>query len=140
MGAQLISLRKNPSEERSGRKILIFAMVFVIFILALTYYISNNFRIGVPWLILTLSYLHYEIYTQHYLQKGLAENGICNGNNLIEWDKIESFNWVIPKKSVGYGTLKIGYTQFYSYHIAYLSVGDEQKKDVYEIFHKMVSV
>ncbi|MDR3584931.1 MAG: hypothetical protein P4L59_06340 [Desulfosporosinus sp.] len=54
MGAQLIGLRKNPSEERSVRKIIIVAMVFVIFILAFTYYLSNNFRIGVPWLILTM--------------------------------------------------------------------------------------
>jgi len=115
-------------------------MGFVIFILALTYYLSNNFRIGVPWLILIISNLLYEIYTQHYLQKGLTENGICTGNNLIEWDRIESFNWVIPKKIVDYGTLKIGYTKFYSYHIAYLSVVDEQKEEVYEMFHKMVSV
>lgn len=138
MGTSLISLRKTSSEERSNRSLAVITIVFVIFILVLTYFLSNNFRIGVPWLFLTIFNYFYESYIKNYLQKGLMEKGICTGNNLLEWDRIESFKWVIPKKTVDFGTLKIGYTKFYSYHIAYLSVVDEQKEEVYEIFHKMI--
>ena len=79
-----------------------------------------------------------ETYTNHYLQKGLTDKGICTGNSLIEWDRIEPFKWVIPKKIGDFGTIKMGYTKSYSYHVAFLGINDEQKGEVYEIFHKMM--
>jgi len=140
MGKQLIKLNKTIVEERGTRTTIIIIITLLFYILVLTYYISNSFRLGLPWLMLIIFQLLYQRYSKKYLQKGLMENGVCTGSDLIRWDVIESFKWVIPKKEKDFGTLKMGYTKFYSYHVAYLNVLDEQKGEVNELFRKMTRV
>ena len=68
------------------------------------------------------------------------DNGVCTGSHLIEWNRIQSYEWINPRKKKDFILLKIGYSKLYSYQIAYLSVLDDQKEEVDELFKKMVRI
>jgi hypothetical protein len=138
MGKQLVKLRKTPSDLPGIRTTLIIFILFAIFIVTFSY-LSKNHRIGISWLILFAVQRLYERYTETLLQKSIMDNGICTGRRLIEWDTVQSYKWTISKTKQDYVTLKIEYSQFYSFHIAYLRVLIEQKEEVDELFIRMVS-
>ena len=90
-------------------------------------------------MIIVASFLE-SLYAFKFLQKGLLENGICFSHHLIEWNQVESYKWVTLRKKKDYSNLKISYRQFYSYHVVYLSVLDDQKEEVVELFNKMINI
>ncbi len=141
MGAQVVTLRKTFSEEHSTRITLIILILFIIFIVSLNQFLTDSHRIGLPWLLLmALGFLERSI-TEKFLQKGLMDNGICTGSHLIEWNSVESYKWVNPRKKKDYSFLELGYKSRLGFHKkTLLSVLDDQKKEVDVLFKKMTSV
>jgi hypothetical protein len=139
MGTQLLKLRKTYYEEHSIRSTLVGITIGSIFIIALNYLLNDGHRIMLPLLLLIVFGFLERSYTERFLQKGLMDNGICTGSHLIEWDRIKSYKWSIPRKKKDSISLKIGYYKFYSYQVAYLSVLDDQKEEVDEVFKKRTS-
>lgn len=140
MGNRLIKLKKTFSEEHGLRTILIISILVAIIIVVSTFFFSNSHRIGIPWLIVIAFAFIDQLYATRFLQNDLLENGICSGNLLIEWDRVQSYKWVIPRKKKDYSSIKIEYSKYYSFQIAYLSVLDDQKGEVDELFKKMTTV
>jgi len=140
MGKQLFKISKTFSEEHNIRNTLVVSLFGAVFIGVFTYFLSSNHRIGIPWLILLVVNFIDKIYLENILQKALLENGICTGSRLIEWNSVQSYKWVNPRKKKDFIYLKIGYSEFFSYHMTYLSVLDDQKEEVDELFKKMVSI
>ena len=103
-------------------------------------FFSDSHRISIPWLMVIAFAFLDQLYAIRFLQNGLLENGIFSGNLLIEWDRVQSYKWVIPRKKKDYSSIKIKYSKYYSFHIAYLIVPDDQKGEADELFKKMVRV
>ncbi len=69
------------------------------------------------------------------------EKGICINNRLIEWNRVRSYKWwTFPKKKKGFVTMEIRYSKYFFKHFDTLSVLDEQKDEVDELFKKMVTI
>lgn len=112
MGNRLIKLKKTFSEEHGLRTTLIISILGAIIIVVLTYFFSHSHRIGIPWLMVIVFAFLDQLYASRFLQKGLLENGICFSHNLIEWDRVKSYKWVIPRKKKDYSSIKIEYSKF----------------------------
>lgn len=136
MGKQLIKLRKTPSVLPGTRATSLIFILFAIFLGIVSYF--GKHRIGVSWLILVALQIMYSKFIERTLEKGLMSNGLWTGNRLIHWGSIKSYKWT--EKKEGYSTLKMGYFKYFSFHIAFLKVSDEQKEEVDELFKKMVRI
>ena len=138
MGHQLIKLKKTFFEEHILSSIMKVGAIALVFLVALTYLLNSKLVTPLPMIVVATALE--QLYAFRFLQKGLQENGICFSNHLIEWNKVESYKWVTPRKKKDYSNLKIVYKQFYSHSMAYLSVLDEQKEEVNGLFKKMVNI
>lgn len=68
------------------------------------------------------------------------DKGICIDNRLIEWERVRSYKWVIPRKKIDFGSMEISYSKYYVKHLISMTVLDEQKEEVNEFFKKMIRV
>jgi len=136
LGKTLVKLRKTPSVLSGIRASLVIIILFAIFIVIVSYF--SNHRIGIPWIILFTFQILYQKLTENFLREGLMENGICASRRLIDWDTVQSYKWMIPRARHDYFTLKIEYSKFYTFHVAYLKVFEEQKDEVDGLMKKMV--
>ena len=73
-----------------------------------------------------------------FLNKSLMENGICFDKKLIAWNKINSYEWVNPRKKKEFSYLNISYDIITFQKNAYLTIFDDQKEEVDKMFRKMV--
>ena len=69
---------------------------------------------------------------------GFMDNGICASSRLIDWNTVQSYKWTIPTARHDYFTIKIECSKFYTFHVAYLKVFEEQKDKVDGLMKKMV--
>ncbi|MDR3587225.1 MAG: hypothetical protein P4L59_18210 [Desulfosporosinus sp.] len=137
MGKTLVKLRKTPSVLHGIRASLGIVISLAIFIVTVNYF--GNHRIGIPWIILFTFQILYRKSTETFLQEGLMDNGICASRRLIDWDTVQSYKWTVPRAKKDYFTLKIEYSKFYAFHVAYLRVFEEHKEEVDGLMKKMVS-
>ena len=138
MGNQLIQLKMTPFEEHRAKRSRLTLISFTVFIVAVSIYLSNGQRIGLPWIIYNLFLIIYEKYKGSTLQKGFMENGIYTGKVLIEWGQVQAYNSINPRKMKGFLNIEIIYlTKFYK-HLATLSILEEQKGKVDKIFKDKV--
>ena len=140
MGNPLIRLMNTFAEEHNMRTTLIVFTLGALFIGLLTYFLSDEHWNVIPWLVLLTIGFFDRIYMGNFLEKALVEKGIYTGVYLIEWDRVLSFNFVEHRKKKDYIILKIFYRKFYSYHVTYLNVVNEQKEEVADMLEKMVSI
>lgn len=140
MGRYLIKLRKISPDVPSIRITLIAIAVYAIFIFSLYHFFSKSNSIGLQWIILIIFHLLYMRYLETFLIMGFMDNGICTGKHLIEWNTVKSYKWTIPTKYHNYQTLKIEYSKFYSFHVDYLKVFEDQKEEIEELLKKVVRI
>jgi|GEM_PF-1984171 len=136
MGAQLIELKKSSSEENSLRIDSIFILVATI-VFTVSTYLSGH-RLAIWWLFYFAYLLLENITMNKFLRKCLMENGISFDRKLIAWDKIESYEWVNPRKKKEFTYLNISYKTIPFQKKAYLTIFDDQKGEVDKLFMKMV--
>ncbi|GAB6172358.1 hypothetical protein JCM15765_18360 [Paradesulfitobacterium aromaticivorans] len=139
MGAQLIKLRKTSIGKKSILSTLVMFTV-VLSIIAITDLLSKSHKIWIPFLIYLVLRILSEKYLKKFMQKCLMDKGICIDNRLIEWDRIRSYKWVIPRKKMDFASMEISYSKYYSKHLIFMNVLDEQKEEVNEFFKKMTRV
>jgi hypothetical protein len=138
MGKTLVKLRKTPSVLPGIRAFLVIIISFAIFIVIVSY--IGNHRIGIPWVVLLAFQILYQRFTKNFLHEGLMDNGICASRRLIDWDTVRSYKWTIPTARHNYFTLKIEYSKFYTFHVAYLRVFEDQKEEVDGFMKKMARI
>lgn len=127
MGDQLLQLKTTPYEASRAKNSRITLILFTIFIVGMSIYLSYGQRIGLPWIIYVLFTVIYEKYKGNTLQKGLMENGFYNGKIVIEWKQVQTYNPLNMRKKKGFLNIEIIYlTKFYK-HLAIFSILDEQK-------------
>lgn len=138
MGKQLLQLNITPYEEHRVKRSRVILISFTVFIVAVSIYLSNGQRIGLPWIIYILFSIIYEKYKGSTLEKGFMENGIYTGKVLIEWGEVQACNPINPRKKKGFLNIEIIYsTKFYK-HLATLSILEEQKGKVDKILKEKV--
>ena len=138
MGTQLIKLRTSIEKNSILSTLVMF--IVVLSIIAITDLLSKSHRIWIPFLIYIVLQSLSKKYLKKFMQKCFMDKGICIDNRLIEWDRIRSYKWVIPRKKINFASVKISYSKYYSKHLTYMSVLDEQKEEVNELFKKMIRV
>lgn len=138
MGNQLLQLKTTPYEESRSKSSRVTLILFTIFIVGESIYLSYGQRIGLPWVAYILFTFIYEKYKGSTLQKGLMENGFYNGKVIIEWKQVQTYNQLNMRKKKGFLNIEIIYlTRFYK-HLATLSILDEQKGKVEKILKDKV--
>lgn len=141
MGKQLLQLNMTPYEEQRAKRSRVTLISFTVFIVAVSIYLSNGQRIGLPWIIYILFSIIYEKYKGSILKKGFMENGIYTGKVLIEWGQVQACNPINSRKKKGkkgFLNLEIIYlTKFYK-HLATLSILEEQNGKVDKILKEKV--
>jgi len=135
MGNQIIKLNVPNSLSTN----LIISIILIVTIILIYYFDMKtgflNIKSGIFALFVAFSVID-QICAEKFFGRVILEKGICFNGDLIEWHRIQSYEWVKRRKESKHSVLEITKK---TNKLVKMDIFDEQKEEVDEVL-KMLSV
>ena len=136
MGDPLIKLADVPTNNLLAN-LIITLMLIAMLILAYSFTELSKIQIDINICILVVISIINGICDEKLSAKFISKKGIYFNDDLIEWDKIQSYEWVKNRKKSEYSFLEIRKKNIY--FKSKFNIADNQKEGVNEILLDRIS-
>lgn len=136
MGNQLIKLNVPNSLSTN----LIISIILIVAIILIYYFNIKtgflNIKTGI-FALFVASPIIDQICAEKFFGRVILEKGICFNGDLIEWHRIQSYEWIKRRKESEYSMLEISRK---TNKLIKMDIFDDQKEKVDEVLKRMLSV